>query len=76
VGGGGDPKLPRIVKEIYLKYLYKFETNSTFRIKEQEKCQNLNEHDDDDDEALVPFKIPALRRCSNPSTAPSAGNVV
>jgi len=48
----GDPKIPGIVKKIYLKYLYKFET-------------------------LVPFEVlPPVTGCSNPSTAPNAGNIV
>jgi hypothetical protein len=31
-GGRGDPKIPGIVKKIYLKYLYKFETLVPFDV--------------------------------------------
>ena len=30
--GGGGPKIPGIVKKIYLKYLYKFETLVPFEV--------------------------------------------
>ena len=47
-----DPKITELLKKIYLKYLYKFET-------------------------LVPFEVlPPATGCSNPSTAPNAGNIV
>jgi hypothetical protein len=28
----GDPKIPGIIKEMYLKYLYKFETLVAFKV--------------------------------------------